>query len=129
MVNNMKITVIHPFSLRLASDKPVREFPAGVHDITEEEHGHWFLKACLKEGRALPLADEAGDEGGELVAPTKAQLMELKATELKTLLEQAGGTVPPGNPSKDVLSDLLLAGQEGVTLVKGPDGIYVRLAE
>ena len=128
-----KITVLSPFSLRLDSAQPAREFPVGIHTLSDEEYEHWFLQGCLKEGRAALMADEAEDEGdsGELVAPTKAQLMKLNRDKLVELALVCGVTVPEG-AGKEALSDLLLAAHadmEGITLVKGPDGVYVEKAK
>ena len=130
MVSNMKIKVIHPFSLRPGSGQPVRDFPVGMHNITEEELAHWFLKDCLKEGRAALLADEAEGDGGkdELVAPTRDELMKLTRDKLVELAAACGITVAD-TANKSAICDLLLAGHEGVTIVNGPDGIYVEKAE
>jgi hypothetical protein len=47
-----KIIVTKPF--RLASERvPARLFAPGEHEISEAELGHWFVKACLREGRAV----------------------------------------------------------------------------
>lgn len=54
----MKIEVVLPFKVRLAPGKPVREFAVGVHELTDEEAGNWFVKACLKEKRARRLPDD-----------------------------------------------------------------------
>lgn len=127
----MNIKVIHPISLRPGTGRPVREFPAGVHSIDEEEYGHWFIKACLRDGRAVLLADEiednadADDDACELVAPTRNELARLKNSELEALLRTCGAN-PAANMKKADLVDLLLAGHEGVTLVKGPDGVFVQ---
>ncbi len=51
------IKVEHPFSLRSASDKPRREFGKGTHEISNVELNHWFIQACLEEGRASLVAD------------------------------------------------------------------------
>lgn len=125
----MKIKVIHPFSLRLASGVPTREFPIGEHVISDEERKHWFMKACLKEGRATVVVDAPAEEDEiELVSPTASQLKALNRDKLDELAAACGITVPEGANKDDVVA-LLLAGQEGVTLVKGSDGIYVQKAE
>ena len=131
-----KINVTQPFSLRLGSGKGLHEYGVGVHEISDEEFGHWFFKACLESGRATILSEPepkpdpvAGKGGGEAVAPTKDELLALKADELKALCEACGIAIPVGNPAKAALADLLLAGHEGVTLLKGPYGIYTQKAE
>jgi len=124
-----KIKVIHPFSLRPGSGQPVRVFTAGIHEISDEELGHWFVKDCLKEGRAALLAYEAAGGGnGELVAPTKDELMKLTRDKLVELAAACGITVID-TANKSAICDLLLAGHEGVTIVNGPNGIYVKKAE
>ena len=127
-----KILVILPFSLRMDSDTPVREFAAGKHTLSEEEYGHWFVQGCIAEGRAELLGETADAEGAEdttLDSPTREELLALTAVQLRELCEAAGITVPGGNPAKAALADLLLAGAEGVTLVKGPDGVFVQKQE
>ncbi len=49
------ITVNSPFSLRMGSGAPVREFSAGEHKLSDQELAHWFVQGCIKEGRALLL--------------------------------------------------------------------------
>lgn len=128
----MRITVIHPFSLRPGSGKPVREFPAGEHSITRDEYDHWFLQACLEDGRAVLLADEDsagnGSDDGVLVTPTKEELMGMKVDDLKAVAEQCGIAYPE-RATKSQLADLLLAGREGVVLRINADGIHIEKAE
>lgn len=127
------IHIIHPFSLRPATGAEERVFAAGQHTVTSEELGHWFMQGCLKEGRAVLVAepepdDDAGDNTGELVSPTRPQLNALNRDTLDELALACGLNVPEG-ANKAAVIDLLLAGQEGVTLVKGPAGIYVQKNE
>lgn len=125
-----QIKVDQPFALRLDSESEIREFGKGLHKVSDAELAHWFIQGCLKEGRAVLVAvtDEGDAEGDELVAPTREELMKLKAIHLADLCKACGIT-PPDEATKAVMVDLLLAGQEGVTLVKGPDGIHVQKAE
>ena len=124
-----KIKVDQPFSLRFDSESELREFGKGMHEISETELTHWFIQGCLKEGRAVLVIDaEAEPEAsGELVSPTREELMKLKSLHLDYLCKACGIT-PQDEATKAVMVDLLLAGQEGVTLVKGPDGIHVQKA-
>jgi hypothetical protein len=51
-----KIKVVSPFALRLDNKTPRREFRVGDHEVNEAELSHWFIKACLADGRAVLLA-------------------------------------------------------------------------
>lgn len=123
----MKIRVIHPFSLRPGSGKPVREFPAGDHTISPEEHEHWFMQACLspEDGRAVLLADADEDEGdsGELASPTREELEVLTVATLKDIAAAVGLRLD-AKANKAEIVDALLAGQENKVLVKNDDGFY-----
>jgi len=124
-----KILVIHPFSLRLDSDAPVREFAEGEHTLSEAEYEHWFVQGCIAEGRAKLFSNVDKGGAGGTAQVTREDLMALSAARLRELCEAAGITVPSGSPTKAVLVDLLLAGAEGVTLVSGQDGIQIQKAE
>lgn len=138
------IKVRQPFALKLGGEHKRREFPVGVHSVSPEELEHWFMKAVIAEGRAdvvlgtaSAAAEEAGAGGGNenegesalvsLTSPTRDDLLKLKAEQLKDLCAACGLEVAEGG-TKAVLADMLLAGQDGVTLVKGADGILVQVA-
>ncbi|KAF5028365.1 hypothetical protein DSECCO2_659800 [anaerobic digester metagenome] len=135
------IKVRKPFALKLGGEYKRREFPVGVHSVSPEELEHWFMKAVIAEGRADVVFDKASapeDEAGAgdgkenegasaLVSPTRDDLLKLKAEQLKDLCVACGMDVPEG-ATKAVLADMLLAGQDGVALVKGADGVLVQVA-
>lgn len=152
------IEVKKPFGLRISSEAERRDFGVGRQTVSEEELAHWFMKACLskEDGRAELIPDEgidaegsgyhsagerngtaneesraqgeAQDVPGELAAPTREELLKLKNSELEELLVACGVTPFP-NTKKVYLVDMLLAGHEGVTIVMGPDGVYVQKAD
>jgi len=53
------IKVVSPIRLRLRTGEAAREFAPGAHTLTEEEFGHWFMQACIKEGRAVVVAEKS----------------------------------------------------------------------
>lgn len=138
------IKVQKPFALKLGGEHKRREFPVGVHSVSQDEMEHWFMKAVIAEGRADVVfdtasapAEKAGAGGGKedegdsapvsLTSPTRDDLLKLKAEQLKELCTACGLDVPEGS-TKAALADMLLAGQDGVTLVKGADGVLVQVA-
>ena len=126
------IVVNKPFALRINSQAERRDFGVGRHTVSEKELAHWFMQACLapEDGRAEMVSgvEEDGCADGALAAPTRSQLNALNREKLDDLAAACGLEVPEGT-NKAAIVDLLLAGCEGVTLVKGPDGIYVQKAE
>jgi hypothetical protein len=126
------IEVKKPFGLRISSKAERRDFGVGRHTVSEEELAHWFMQACLspEDGRAelVTDADEEGAGSGELAAPAREDLLKLKNSELEELLVACGVTPVP-NTKKADLADMILAGHEGVTIVMGPDGIYVQTGD
>ena len=53
-----RIKVIEPFALRLSSEHKRRSLGRGIHEVSQAELDHWFLKDCLASGRAVLLAEE-----------------------------------------------------------------------
>jgi hypothetical protein len=62
-----KIKVIKPFGLVLGKGVPLHDFTVGEHDISDVELEHWYMQACIKEGRAVLVA-EAPAETAEVSA-------------------------------------------------------------
>jgi len=57
----MKIFVTSAFSVRLVTGEEPRVFARGAHELSEEEIDHWFVQACIQEGRARVLSDGPDD--------------------------------------------------------------------
>lgn len=114
------ITVVKPFGLRLGRE--VHSFGIGEHCVSDEEFGHWFLQACLKDGRAVRMPEPAAEGSGEEqppardepeapAAPSRGELMALTVAQLKEMAVQCG-LVLASNATKAAIVDALLAGQE-----------------
>lgn len=56
------ITVVKPFGLRLGSGRDRRDFAIGEHVVSDEELAHWFVQACLKDGRAVLAVESVPEE-------------------------------------------------------------------
>ena len=95
--------------------RKLRGFGAGFFGYFNRNKKSLALDADSKEGRAVLVIDaEAEPEAsGELVSPTREELMKLKSLHLDDLCEACGIT-PQDEATKAVMVDLLLAGQEGV---------------
>jgi len=125
------IEVKKPFGLRLGSDRERRDFSIGEYSVSDEELDHWFVQACLKDGRAVLVrelvevepdaAPDAGADDGETdegaaepgeerAAPTREELMAMTVAQLKEMAALCGLT-PASNATKAVLVDALLAGR------------------
>lgn len=63
------IKVIKPFGLRLSSDKERQDFGVGEHFLSDEELRHWFVQACIKEGRAALVPEPVAEDDGDPAAP------------------------------------------------------------
>lgn len=61
-----RINVTKPFRVQFARGKRPREYGVGVHVLTSEELGNWFVQAVIAEGRAEILP---GVQVKELVPP------------------------------------------------------------
>lgn len=66
------INVLQPFSLRVASGAPVREFGKGSHTVSDKEYNHWFIQGCLTDGRAVLMADVEAEAALEKTSKKKA---------------------------------------------------------
>lgn len=64
-----KINVVQPFKVQFARGQEIREFALGEHELTADELQHWFVQGCIKEGRAVVLAEPAA----KTEAPAKAE--------------------------------------------------------
>lgn len=51
-----QIRVFRPFYLNTVPGSPARLFAPGVHTLTEAEVGHWYVRACVKDGLAEDMA-------------------------------------------------------------------------
>lgn len=111
-----KIKVISPIRLRVSSDAPVRAFAPGVHTVSEEELQHWFLQACIKEGRAVLMAEpEQGAADKAPPAPlTEAALKKKTNAELEKLLQEIcpDGEVLSGMTKAELIAAILDTPQE-----------------
>jgi len=53
-----QIKVIKPFHVPAIGGRPRRLLPAGEHELSQEEHEHWFVQGSLAAGRAKLIRDE-----------------------------------------------------------------------
>ena len=95
------INVTKVFSLRVGPGVPKREFSKGEHTISEEERAHWFMAACIKDGRARLV------EG--VPAPGQPDYAAMTVVELKAMAKERGLNDVPANANKAALVELLLA--------------------
>jgi hypothetical protein len=63
-----KIQVLQPFVLRDGERRIV--FDVGTHDVTDAELSHWFVQACIADGRAVPLGEGESAGTDETIPPT-----------------------------------------------------------
>ena len=96
-----RIKVLRPFCLRLGRSHAPREFAVGEHEISEAELGHWFFRACLAEGRAVLLPEEAEAEEKALQLETAPQEAEDGPPVLETAPEEDAPAVKAADPSND----------------------------
>jgi hypothetical protein len=95
-----KIKVLSPIRLRVRTGAPARDFTPGVHEVSEEEFGHWFMQACIKEGRAVLVTEESAlpEKTAEL---DEADLKKLNNADLKAMLQELDpGVEIPENMTK-----------------------------
>lgn len=112
-----KISVSSTFSVRFASGKKLRVFTPGVHELSEEEIGNWFVQGCIREGRAAVLPDDAGEPG-----LSADKLRAMTVSSLRKMAAEMGVEVQ-GSPKKDALIAMILEvdqAKEG-DQVKEPD--------
>ena len=126
-----RIKVLTPFGLRLNSDTPKREFARGkVYTLSAEEYGHWFIKGCLAEGRAIEIAENSAKENGEndeqgADMPTIAELLKLKLDDLKEFATACKIDVPE-KATKEQLATALVEGPfNGCYVVKTANGFAI----
>ena len=71
------IVVNKPFGLRISSKAEQRIFGVGRHTVSDAELAHWFMQACLSDGRADLVAETDTDVAGagdEPATPTRKKL-------------------------------------------------------
>lgn len=112
-----KISVSSTFSVRFASGKKLRVFTPGMHELSEEELGNWFVQGCIREGRAAVLPDDA-DEAGL----SEDKLRSMTVSSLKKMAAEMGIEVQ-GSPKKDALVAMILEADQAEEgdKDKGPD--------
>lgn len=128
------LKVVKPFILRISGNDAAftrREFTVGEHQVGQAELGHWFVQACIKDGRAFVLADaEHGTEaqggtgrqsvsddnqaaaGSTPLVYSEAELKKLKRDDLEAIAEDLG-LRHEGLPNKDAIVGLILEHQSG----------------
>lgn len=115
------IKVKKPFALRLQSGEKIK-FPIGTHEVSEETLKHWFVKACLDEGRAILLGD-ISSEDDDFIIFDEETLLTTTNRELKKFA-LALNKSPTKNMLKKDLVALILDGKEKISLKKSPEGAY-----
>lgn len=105
----IKIQVQHPFTVRREGCAELLAFTVGVHEVDADVLKHWFVQACITDGRAVLLgtAPPAQQPGPPL---TEEQLRAMNNREL-IKLAQARELIVPERASKDQLVELLLNAQ------------------
>jgi hypothetical protein len=111
-----KISVSSTFSVRFASGKKLRVFTPGVHELSEEEIGNWFVQGCILEGRAAVLPDDADETG-----LSEDKLRAMTVSSLKKMAAEMGIEVQ-GSPKKDTLVAMILEADQAEESDQGPDG-------
>lgn len=103
-----KIQVKHPFTVRLEGEASLLAFTQGEHEVDEDVLRHWFVQACLRDGRAVLLteAPHAGDDTQEPEL-TEATLLALANLKLAKMAEDRKLEVPP-KANKATLVALIL---------------------
>lgn len=108
------IKVIKPFGLRQGGKAERKDFGIGEHFVNDEELAHWFVQACLKEGRAMLVAEsgmETAEDAAGLATPTREELTALTVARLKEMASLCGLPLA-SNATKAVIVDALLANRE-----------------
>ena len=98
----MKIFVTSAFNVRFPFREEMRMFAPGVHELSEEEFGHWFVQGCIQEGRVTILSDGV-DEAMRL----KGKLCSMADSDLRKMAMEMGIDVQ-GNLKKDSLIAMIL---------------------
>lgn len=111
-----KISVSSTFSVRFASGKKLRVFTPGVHELSEEEIGNWFVQGCIREGRAAVLPDDAGEPG-----LSADKLRAMTVSSLRKMAAEMGIEVQ-GSPKKDALVAMILEADQAEEGDQDPDG-------
>ncbi|WP_448875223.1 Rho termination factor N-terminal domain-containing protein [Desulfobulbus propionicus] len=111
-----KISVSSTFSVRFASGKKLRVFTPGVHELSEEELGNWFVQGCIREGRAAVLPDDADETG-----LSEDKLRSMTVSSLKKMAAEMGIEVQ-GSPKKDALVAMILEADQAEEGDQDPDG-------
>ena len=111
-----KISVSSTFSVRFASGKKLRVFTPGMHELSEEELGNWFVQGCIREGRAAVLPDDADETG-----LSEDKLRAMTVSSLKNMAAEMGIEVQ-GSPKKDALVAMILEADQAEEGDQDPDG-------
>jgi hypothetical protein len=132
-----RIHVLQPFVLRIGQTRVV--YDVGVHEISEADLGHWFVQACIKDGRAVPLVVDEGESlkegamspdelkpGDEVIVPGREDYEALTVAQLSELAANIGVAIPPKAKKSEII-DLLLKDEThaGKTLVVADNGDLV----
>lgn len=103
-----KIKVELPFSMRREGEAELLAFTSGVHEVDADVLKHWFVQACIKDGRAVLLGETALEAVPLPTEPlTEEQLRAISNRELTKMAQERGLTVP-GKADKNQLVALLL---------------------
>jgi hypothetical protein len=111
-----KISVSHEFRVRFAPGGTRREFTPGVHELSEEELGNWFVQGCIREGRAAVLPDDADETG-----LSADKLRAMTVSSLRRMAVEMGVEVQ-GSPKKDALVAMILEADQAEEGDQDPDG-------
>lgn len=103
-----KIQVKHPFTVRLEGEASLLAFTQGEHELDEDVLQHWFVQACLRDGRAVLLAQSPhAEEAKQEPELTETALLALPNIKLAKMAEERTLDVPP-KANKATLVALLL---------------------
>lgn len=102
------LQVKHPFTVRLEGEASLLAFTQGEYAVGEDVLRHWFVQACLRDGRAVQLTEVShAEDDTQEPELTEAALLALPNIKLAKMAKDRKLEVPP-KATKAALVALIL---------------------